>query len=142
MKKIVTTSLIIVSSLIMSGCAMKQSYYNPDADEKITVAKAQKDIKKGMSSAEVVVVMGSPNIITTDQYKCEVWVYDKISSQAVKQNLSGSLAGLFIAGSGAGFGSVSGNNQSSASNQKTLTVVIKFDVNNTVKDVAYHTSSF
>jgi outer membrane protein assembly factor BamE (lipoprotein component of BamABCDE complex) len=121
---------------------MKEGYYNPNTDEKLTVAKAQKEVKKGMSSASVVEVMGSPNIISTDENKCEVWVYDKISTQFAKQNISATVGGLFIAGAGAGYGAASGDNQTSASSQRTLTVIIKFDTENKVRDVAYHTSSF
>ncbi|EIV6475515.1 outer membrane protein assembly factor BamE [Campylobacter lari] len=103
-------------------------------DEKITVAKAQKDIKIGMSSSEIIEIMGSPNIISTDEQRREVWVYDKISTQRAYQNSSGGIS-IILAG-------VTGNSGSNVSMQRTLTVIIKFDNNQKVRDVAYQTSSF
>lgn len=119
---------------MVSGCATAQSYYNPQQDEKITVAKAQKDIKIGMTAADVIEVMGSPNIISTDNERREVWVYDKISTQQAYQNSSGGLS-IILAG-------ISGNDGSSIKSQRTLTIVIKFDSDHKVRDLAYHTSSF
>ncbi|EAI7252226.1 outer membrane protein assembly factor BamE [Campylobacter lari] len=102
--------------------------------KKITVAKAQKDIKIGMSSSEIIEIMGSPNIISTDEQRREVWVYDKISTQRAYQNSSGGIS-IILAG-------VTGNSGSNVSMQRTLTVIIKFDNNQKVRDVAYHTSNF
>lgn len=108
--------------------------YNPQSEEKLSVAKAQKEIKIGMSSAEVVQIMGSPNIVSTDEKRREVWVYDKISTQVAQTNAGGGLT-LILAG-------ISGSSSSAAKNQRTLTIIIKFDEQNKVRDVAYHTSSF
>lgn len=46
----------------------------------MTVAKAQTEIKIGMPSSEVVEVLGSPNMVTTDTERRETWVYDKVST--------------------------------------------------------------
>lgn len=123
---------VVFLALGFFGCA--GSLYNAQADEKLSVAKAQKDIKKGMSSAEVVEVMGSPNVISTDSEGREVWVYDKVSTQQAYQNSSGGLS-IILAG-------ISGNSGSSVKNQRTLTIVIKFDSQNKVRDISYRTSSF
>ncbi|MDR1975777.1 MAG: outer membrane protein assembly factor BamE [Campylobacteraceae bacterium] len=125
--KIVRQGLLLVLVFAFSGCT---SLYNPQADESLTVAKAQREIKVGMSSAEVIEVMGSPNIISTDNERREVWVYDKISTQQASTDSYGTLI-LF-----------GGSSKSSAKSQRTLTVIIKFDNNQKVRDVAYHTSSF
>ncbi|CAM2833752.1 outer membrane protein assembly factor BamE domain-containing protein [Helicobacter burdigaliensis] len=117
--------------MLFSGCT---GLYQPQVDEKISVAKAQKDIKVGMSSAEVVEVMGSPNIISTDAQRREVWVYDKISTQQAYKNGSGGIS-IILAG-------IEGNSGSSIKSQRTLTIIIKFDESQKVRDVAYHTSSF
>lgn len=119
---------------LLSGCAATQSHYAPQAEEKLTVAKAQKDIKIGMSSADVAQVMGSPNIISTDDQRREVWVYDKISTQQAYQNSSGGVS-IILAG-------ISGNEGSSVKSQRTLTIVVRFDNEHKVRDIAYHTSSF
>ncbi|MCR6591306.1 SmpA / OmlA family [Campylobacter insulaenigrae] len=125
-------SLLFV--IVLSFTACNKTLYNPQVDEKITVSKAQKDIKVGMSSSEIIEIMGSPNIISTDEQRREVWVYDKISTQRAYQNSYGSIS-IILAG-------VTGNSGSNVSTQRTLTVIIKFDNNQKVRDVAYHTSSF
>jgi outer membrane protein assembly factor BamE (lipoprotein component of BamABCDE complex) len=51
--------------------------------DKLTVGTVQREIKVGMSSAEVVGVLGSPNMVTTDSKRRENWVYDKISTEVV-----------------------------------------------------------
>ncbi|MBX1886785.1 outer membrane protein assembly factor BamE [Campylobacter peloridis] len=125
-------SLLFAIALSFTAC--NKTLYNPQVDEKITVAKAQKDIKIGMSSSEIIEIMGSPNIISTDEQRREVWVYDKVSSQRAYQNASGGIS-IILAGAG-------GNSGSSVSSQRTLTVIIKFDDKQKVRDIAYHTSSF
>lgn len=129
----------MVASLLFlfAGCTNNNSLYTPQSDEKLTVAKAQNDLKKGMSSAEVIEIMGSPNIISTNKEGNEVWVYDKISTQNASQSGSigtGFIPSLFVSG---------GNSSSSnASSQRTLTIIIKFNNNKKVQDISYHTSRF
>jgi outer membrane protein assembly factor BamE (lipoprotein component of BamABCDE complex) len=94
----------------------------------MTVGTVQKEIRKGMSGAEVAEVLGSPNIVTTDAEGREVWIYDKISTDVTYSR-------------GAG-GSVSKSAGAESTTQRTLTVVIKFDENKRVRDFAYHSSRF
>lgn len=136
-KKKITFYGLFVASFIFSGCVNNQSLYAPEKENKITVAKAQSELKQGMSSSSVIEVMGSPNIISTDDEGNEVWVYDKISTQTASQNSN--IGAGFIPSLILGGGS---SNSSSASTQKTLTIIVKFDNLKKVKNVAYHTSSF
>lgn len=142
MIKIGATLLFCSGILFFSGCAMTQNYYNPQADEKLTVAKAQGEIKIGMSGADVIGIMGSPNIISTDDQRREVWVYDKFSTQVAYSKSSAGIGGLLIGPFAGALGGISGEGGSSSKTQRTLTVVIKFDENRKVRDLAYHTSSF
>jgi len=131
-------SLMVVSILfIFVGCTNNGNLYTQQADEKLTVAKAQNDLKKGMSSAEVIEIMGSPNIISTNKEGNEVWVYDKISTQNASQSNNfgtGFIPSLFVQG-----GSSSSSN---ASSQRTLTIIVKYDKSKKVQDISYHTSRF
>ncbi len=125
-------SLLVASLLI--GCA-SASYHRQevqdDTGDKVTVGTVQKEIRKGMSGAEVAAALGSPNIVSTDEKRREVWIYDKIATDQV---FSVSDAGLkFLTRGTAGAKSTS---------QRTLTVIIKFDENKMVRDFAYHTSRF
>ncbi len=83
-----------------------------------------------MTNADVVQALGSPNIVTTDEQRRESWVYDKVSTNV---SFSGSGEGVQSEGRGAG---------AASRNQKTLTIIIKFDENKKVRDFAYHTSTF
>ena len=135
MKKILVIFLV---AIFLSGCS--SAYYHTKmvhkADEldRVTVGKVQSQIKIGMSSAQVVEVLGSPNIVTTDENRLENWVYDKIATDVVYSNESGG-AWLII-------GSVHPNSGASSTSQRTLTIVIKFDADKKVRDFAYHSSSF
>jgi len=103
-------------------------------EEKLTVGKVQKEIRTGMSGSEVAEVLGSPNIVTTDEKRREVWIYDKMSNTTV-QSASAGYLNLLIAG-------VEENSGARSTSQRTLTVIIKFDEDQKVRDFAYHSSSF
>lgn len=112
----------------------------------ISVGNVQREIRTGMSGADVIRVLGSPNIVTTDENKNEVWVYDRISTESVysKTNASAGSGVLGFVGvlTGMAAGSISGTKGSSSSSQKTLTININFDSNKMVSDFSYHTSRF
>ncbi len=98
--------------------------------DKITVGTVQRKIELGMSSAAVAEALGSPNIVTTDEQRREVWVYDKIATDVTA---SGGYWTLLLLGQQASAASRS---------QRTLTIIIKFDADKKVRDFAYHTSRF
>ena len=121
-----------------------------DAGDRVTVGTVQKEIKVGMSAAQVAEALGSPNIVTTDEERREVWIYDKISTTNIYSTSSGGVNSLFIGGALSGGvlagGLLGGNVQQSAgatsTSQRTLTVIIKFDKDKKVRDFAYRTSRF
>ena len=132
---------VVVLFFALTGCTAGQ-YYNPHADETLTVGAVQKEIRIGMAGGTVAEVLGSPNIVSTDENRNEVWIYDKISTQYVRADAS---AGILAIGGGSdviGGAGISGSQSSGATSQRTLTVVIKFDENKLVRDFAYHTSRF
>ena len=102
--------------------------------EQLTVGRVQGEIKVGMSAASVAEILGSPNIVTTDEERREVWIYDKVSSDSV--DTSNSIGGSIII-----FGGQSSQREKTRT-QKTLTIIIKFDENKTVRDFAYNFSQF
>ena len=99
-----------------------------------------------MSGADVVAVLGSPNMVSTDDERREVWVYDKIATERAYSGSSGGINALILGFGGAAAGGLGmgGNSSTGASStsQRTLTVIIKFDKQNKVRDYAYHTSRF
>jgi outer membrane protein assembly factor BamE (lipoprotein component of BamABCDE complex) len=100
----------------------------------LTVGKVQGEIKEGMPASDVAAILGSPNIVTTDEKRREVWIYDKVSSNRVDtQNSFG--GGIIILGG-------STRQAESTSTQKTLTIIIKFDEMKRVRDFAYNYTQF
>ena len=145
MKKVLLCALLLPLAACASAQDHRADVSNQDKD-RISVASAQKELRKGMTSAEVVEVLGSPNMVTTDENRRESWVYDKISTEKVYSTSSGGL-GLIFGGAGGGFlGGLGGNTSSSAgassTTQRTLTIIVKFDEAGKVRDYAYRSSSF
>jgi len=137
MKTLKAIALSLLAVIAVTGChtAAYHSNQTQGADkDRLTVGKVQKEIRVGMSSAEVVAALGSPNIVTTDEQRRENWVYDKIATTA---SYSKSDGGVFLLLVG-----VSGSTGAATSSQRTLTIIIKFDENQKVRDFAYHSSSF
>jgi len=133
----------------MSPVQHRQAVRDNEGD-RLTVGKVQREIRVGMASADVIEALGSPNVVSTDEKRREVWVYDKISTENVYSTSSGGVSALilagFVGGSGAGGGGGStGYSQgagASSTSQRTLTIIIKFDEENKVRDFAYRQSSF
>jgi outer membrane protein assembly factor BamE (lipoprotein component of BamABCDE complex) len=125
---------VLVASLFMVGCASasyQRDQVRDDKGDRLTVGTVQKEIKIGMSSADVVQILGAPNLVSTDEERREVWIYDKMATEIV---YSDSNAGLKFF--------TSGSSGASSRTQRTLTVIIKFDMDKKVRDFAYHSSSF
>jgi len=115
-------------SAALTGCA---SGGGPDAE--LTVGSVQSEIRVGMRSVEVAEALGSPNIVQSDS-QGEVWIYDRISREARREG-SGVYGTLILFGFGR-------ESQSETRSTKTLTVIIKFDENQRVREFDYHASKF
>jgi outer membrane protein assembly factor BamE (lipoprotein component of BamABCDE complex) len=131
MKNIALLTVVVLA--IAAACVQPEQGAQRGQDQ-MTIAKVQREIKIGMSSSEVVEVLGSPNMVTTDSERRETWVYDRVSTEV---SSSQSQAGVWRLVAGAG-SSTATRSQS----QKTLTIIVKFDENAKVRDFAYRTSSF
>lgn len=107
----------------------------PDANaSNLTVGKVQGEIKEGMPASDVAAILGSPNIVTTDEKRREVWIYDKVSSNRVDTRNSFG-GGIIILGG-------STRQSESTTTQKTLTIIIKYDEMKKVRDFAYNYTQF
>ncbi len=132
-KKTLLLILTIVATL--PACISHPKDVNANgATSNLTVGKVQGEIKIGMPASDVAGILGSPNIVTTDEKRREVWIYDKVSSNSV--DTSNSAFGTLII-----FGANTSQNQSTSS-QKTLTVIIKYDEQKLVRDFAYNYTQF
>ena len=152
-----TTLLGIVAglctALLTTGCmtaAQHRAAVQDEGSERLTVGTVQRKIRVGMPGSEVAGVLGSPNIVTTDEKRREVWVYDKIATEHAFSTSEGGVSVLILGGGLAGAGLVGGgvapryweSSGASSTSQRTLTVIIRFDEEMKVRDFAYHTSRF
>jgi len=144
--------------LALAGCmtaAQHSQQLGSTQDRAITLGLVQKQIKPGISQADVAAILGSPNIVTGDNQNHETWIYDKVATEASFSSDSGGVASS-VSANGALMpfnnvsvntsGSLSGNYQKSAGaaslTQRTLTVIIKFSSANTVESVSYNSTRF
>jgi outer membrane protein assembly factor BamE (lipoprotein component of BamABCDE complex) len=140
---------IALAALALSGCQSAGAHraaVQDDSTDRLTVGTVQRQIQVGMSGAQVAQVLGSPNIVSSDEERREVWVYDKIATDRAYSASSGGVQALVLGFGGAAAGGIGGGVGASAgassTSQRTLTVVIKFDHERKVRDFAYHTSRF
>ena len=130
--------LFAIITISLSSCTSVStgSYRSASGsqEKEITIGKVQKEIRKGMSGAEVAEILGSPNIVTKDEAGLETWVYDRIATEA---NYSESANALFLV--------LYAQGQSSSRatvTQRTLTVVVKLNNDAKVESFSYHASRF
>jgi len=144
---------LIVIVALLAGCMSTREHYQQThgfQERQMTVGTVQKEIRKGMSGADVAEVLGSPNIVTTDGEGREVWIYDKISTDVTYSKDSGGVGIVLLVGAsagntaagGLGHGGYSRSAGAESKTQRTLTVVIKFDEEKKVRDFSYHSSRF
>ena len=153
MPRKIAICICIIATGFTFGCmtaAQHQQELGSTKEREMTVGIVQKEIRKGMSQADVAVALGSPNIVTNDGLGKETWIYDKIATEASYSTSRGGVSGgvgagglagsaLILGGVGGGYSKSAG---ASSTTQKTLTVVIKFDDRKNVESFSYHASKF
>jgi len=142
-------AILVVTSLSLAGCMTAPQHRAQVTDEsasRLTAGVVQKEIRTGMSGAQVAAVLGSPNIVSTDEQRREVWIYDRIATETAYSSSAGGITALILGFGSEAAGAVAPGVSASAGarsvSQRTFTVIIKFDHDRIVRDFAYHTSSF
>lgn len=131
---VIQASAIVIFFLSCKSAEDNRQDLRSTQEWEITAGIVKKEIRKGMSGAEVAEALGSPNITTKDEQERETWVYDKIATEA---SYSESQSSLFLI-----LGGITNQSGAVSTTQKTLTVVIRFDANGKVTSYSYHTSKF
>lgn len=145
--------LLLPLCAALAGCmtaAQHAQQLGSANDRALTLGLVQKNVKVGISQADVATALGSPNIVTGDNQQRETWIYDKVASEASfsqdNGDIAADLAGDGLAGdahiSGHAMGSYSKSAGAASITQRTLTVVIKFNPDHTVESVAYNSTRF
>lgn len=137
------------AGMLVSGCMSAGQHRTEVRDastDRLTVGTVQREIRVGMPGSGVVQVLGAPNIVTTDENRLEVWVYDKVATETVQSSSTGGVSALILGGSGdlAG-GAVGGASRTAGATsrtQRTLTIVIRMDAEGRVRDFSYRASQF
>jgi outer membrane protein assembly factor BamE (lipoprotein component of BamABCDE complex) len=151
-----TMTFLVPACLALAGCMTAAQHYRQlgaTQDRALTVGLVQKEIKVGLSQADVAGTLGSPNIVTRDSQNRETWIYDKIATEASFSQGSGDVSaavngnGVFpgtnpASVSGSVAGSYSKQAGAASVTQRTLTVVIKFDRGSAVESLAYQSTTF
>jgi outer membrane protein assembly factor BamE (lipoprotein component of BamABCDE complex) len=138
--KIIKPVASIALLLAISACAPASEHARDvaaanAAQDRLTVGTVQREIREGMSGADVASSLGAPNIVTRDSAGEETWVYDRISTTKAYSTSAGGVNALFLAGASASAGA-------SETSQRTLTIVIRFDKSARVRSFSYRSSSF
>lgn len=140
--------IMFLPLVMLSACAQVGEHrkaVSDSSEQKLTLGVAQKEIKVGMSQADVAKALGSPNMVTKDKDGIETWIYDKVSTDYAYSTSSGGVSGLILGlGGGLAGGASVGTNQSSGATsrtQRTLTIIIKF-ADSSVKEFTYNSTSF
>lgn len=133
----------LISYLCLTGCAIAPLAENTSAvqEKKLTLGVAQKEIKEGMSQADVAMELGSPNIVTKDKNGVETWIYDRFSSEIATTSTSAGIASLILTPMSGTMAGISGRQSNISTTQRTLTIIIKFK-NELVSEFTYHSSAF
>jgi hypothetical protein len=135
-----------------------------DSPSKLTYGMIKGRVEKGKTTQdEILELFGGPDTMTTDRDGTEVWMYDKttstvtgsqaVSSAQAEKSEAGTMAAFFGIPFVTGVGGAKGNTASEsarvaqASNtvtrsSKTITFIVKFNDNKTVKDYAVRQSKY
>ncbi len=101
MKRFLTWAICLALAVTFTGCSTASDHRKAvraeDAD-RLTAGRVQREIRVGMTDAEVAEALGAPNVIATDENRREVWVYDRIATEQAYSASSGGVAALILAG--------------------------------------------
>ena len=139
MRQMRVLTVVALATLLMGGCQSAAEHAasvqaGMDPTGRLTLGAVQREIRVGMSGADVTRALGAPNMVTTDDKRREVWVYDRIGTDYVHSSSAGGASILLLG--------VESSAGAASTTQRTLTVVIYYDEAGRVRDFAYRSSTF
>ena len=129
--------MLALLSLFVFSCAMNAPTASAESND-FTLGKVQSQLSEGMSSSQVVNLLGSPNLVTSTQGGGEAWTYDKVSQESESSSMSGAGAGS----SGNFFGIFGGGRSKNSTSSKNLTLIVKFNVDGVVSSYKYQSIKY
>jgi hypothetical protein len=144
--RLLGASLVLAATVAAPVAAGDNGRSRAEPSREFTLGVVQKELKQGLSQADVAERLGSPNLVTRDAEGREAWVYDRVSTEvdASSGNVGIAGAGSGVGGTFAGILGVSAGKRSERirSSQKTLTVVVRFSATGAVESFTWHSSRF
>jgi len=114
---------ILITCLIISGCATFPQSKEPVTKSNLTVGTIKTKIVKGQTTqAEILELFGSPNLVTKNRENNEVWNYNKMSFES-KVGEDGTWLLLW-----------GGSRAMATTTTKSFDLIIEFDEKDIVKD--------
>lgn len=125
----------ILMLLVATPVAANQTLELDRKNSPMTQGNVQLNVKVGQTNkAEVLEAFGAPNVTTRDGAGLEVWSYQRHATVSQSKEKSGFWTILFAGG---------GNKTSGFSQtMRTMTLIIKFDSGDIVRDFRSRTSDF
>lgn len=121
----------LLSASFVCGVLISCSSSQPVQKSNLSYGTVKKSIVKGKTSqADVVQLLGSPNIVTKNTHGEEVWTYSKQSYDAQSGGFGG---GIILFG---------GNKAFSSASSSTFDLILTFNHNDIVKDYSVVSSQF
>jgi outer membrane protein assembly factor BamE (lipoprotein component of BamABCDE complex) len=118
---------LMLAVFVMVGCSASQ----PKQKSNLTFGNVKKNIVKGKTSqAEVVQLLGSPNIVTKNAKGEEVWTYTRQSYDAESGGFGG---GVILFG---------GNKAFSSASTSSFDLILTFNKADVVEDYSVVSSQF
>jgi hypothetical protein len=114
---------VLITCLIISGCATFPQSKEPVTKSNLTVGTIKTKIAKGQTTqAEILELFGSPNLVTKNRENNEVWNYNKMSFES-KVGEDGTWLLLW-----------GGSRAMATTTTKSFDLIIEFDEKDIVKD--------
>ena len=138
--------VLLLAGAHLAGASERRQEPKATSEREFTLGLVQKEVRVGMSQADLSSALGSPNILTRDSQGRESWVYDKFATEArvTSSGFGGGAGGLGSAGTSLLLGLLNGykKDEKTVSSQRTLTVVIRFEPDGRVESFSFHASRF
>jgi hypothetical protein len=139
-------ALVVLAVGVAPTAAGERGRSKAEAPREFTLGAVQKELRPGLSQADVAERLGAPNIVAREPDGREAWIYDKVSSEVEASSGGVGIGGLGT-GAGSSFAGVLGiaagkRTEKARSSQKTLTVVVRFSATGAVESFTWHSSRF